>query len=58
MKKLFLLFLVVLVAVCLGGWKWGSSGHKTAGWTWDDTRSLYAWVDPTPSNYAADDTPS
>jgi hypothetical protein len=58
MKKLLLLLLVVLVAVCLGGWKWGGSGHKTAGSTWDDSQSVYAWVESTPSNYAADDDPS
>jgi hypothetical protein len=57
-KRLLLILLVALVAVCLGGWKWGGNGHRTAGWTWDDTTSVYTWLDPTPGSYTLDDRPS
>jgi hypothetical protein len=49
MRKVALLMLVVAVALSLAlvgaGWKWGSTGHKQAGWTWDEAVSSYVWAD-------------
>jgi uncharacterized membrane-anchored protein len=58
-RLLLLLLLVVVVAVLLGVSKASDRpGHRSAGWTWDDSQSAYSWVDPTPDRYALDDSPS
>jgi len=34
-KLALLLLVLVLLATTAAGWKWGGSGHKTAGFSWD-----------------------
>jgi ABC-type glycerol-3-phosphate transport system substrate-binding protein len=49
MRKLSVLVALVALAVLLatlcGGWKWGGSTTKQAGWTWDDGHSSYVWAE-------------
>ena len=36
--------LLVVAALVLCGWKWGSATpNRAAGWTWDDTSAQLAW---------------